>query len=398
MGYLVAFNRDRDHYQVPVALAEQGLLSGLVTDYYAGATWPRVPALAHRSDPALPPELVTTAYRSLAIQAVQQAAVRLGLKVPHPARLSDDLIADRTRRLLRHDPSSDLFLYSGLAGRIYRQEPGRFRALFQYHPSPRLVRAAMLDDDLLKDADWLPEPEEARSAWKERIHDEELEHSDLFFCASSFTRRGLLEEGVPPARVRVAPYGCAPVSSPQTFPDEQAPAVPTFLFVGQGVRRKGLHLLLAAWEAAALRSARLRIIASRIDPAIAARAARSPNVELSGAVSAAGLRSAMSTADTLVLPSLVEGFGLVIGEALGSGLRVIASTNTGLVDYGVPAPAGRIVAAGRVHDLREALVEFAENFDRSRPYRSAALESARRNDWARFRSGIRAGLPTAERN
>src|SRR4051794_33607933 len=130
MKWIVAANRDRDHYQVPIALAERNRLAQLVTDYYEGATRPRIPALRHRRDPALPASLVTTAYGTLAVEIAQRVAVRSGFKMAHPTRTGDYFISRTTERVLHRFPQSDLFLYSGYAAPVFKRERDRFRALF----------------------------------------------------------------------------------------------------------------------------------------------------------------------------------------------------------------------------------------------------------------------------
>ena len=73
MGYIVAFNRDRDSYQVPLALAERWLLDRFVTDYYAGVSRIRVPRLDHRSVEGVPVSNVTSVPSAMMLQAAWKA-------------------------------------------------------------------------------------------------------------------------------------------------------------------------------------------------------------------------------------------------------------------------------------------------------------------------------------
>lgn len=105
----------------------------------------------------------------------------------------------------------------------------------------------------------------------------------------------------------------------------------------------------------------------------------------------------MQQADTFVLPSLVEGFGLVLSEALAEGCRLIASSNTGLVDMQLPEAIGTVVKAGSVDSLVQALKKAEETYDPNRPYMEIAFEEAERLSWKNFRSKVQeAALTTLE--
>ena len=68
-------NRDRDSYQVPLALAEAGWLQALVTDVYASDRLARlVPSLAHRRVAGVSAELSRS---SLTAVLVQMAGIKL---------------------------------------------------------------------------------------------------------------------------------------------------------------------------------------------------------------------------------------------------------------------------------------------------------------------------------
>lgn len=385
VGYIVGFNRDRDSYQVPLALAEHGQLDGFVTDYYRGALPIRLRSLDHRYREGIGPEHVTLAKKALLVQVVHGLRQKIGQRPSFPAASVDSSISRTISQLATKHRDSDLLLYSGYAAQAFNDHPSRRKTLFQYHPSPELIRAAMIEDELADAAEWQPEPETLRGR-KDDIFDEETQLADRALCASSFTQRGLIAAGLKPSSVAVIPYGCPTPAAPSMSRKNGGPT--KFLFVGQGVQRKGLHLLLEAWRRAAITTATLTVVASRMDPAIGAFAARTPNLRLLPAVPQRQLDSLMDDADVLVLPSLVEGFGLVLGEGLARGCRLIASTNTGIVDMNLPSSIATTVPAGQVEPLMEALVKASSQDEEKMELDRAARSEAARLSWRSFREGI----------
>ncbi|MCB4207990.1 glycosyltransferase family 4 protein [Arthrobacter sp. UM1] len=385
MSFVVAFNRDRDSYHAARAFAEVGQLRRFVTDYYAKA-WPvQLPGLQHRSAESVPPSLVTPSLQALLRQLPYEALRRVG-PVDFPSHAVEGALGRTAARVARQNPDADLFLYSGSAAQAFAGPSTGRRILFQYHPSPSFIEETMRTVDELGSArPWTPEAEVDSPAMQAR-HLQETSLADAVVCASGFTRQGLLASGVPAERISVVPYGC-----PEPLP--LAPVEPTrtcrFLFVGQGVQRKGLHILLEAWRRARLPGARLRIVASRLDPQMEDFARGLTNVQITPRVSREELRRLMAEADTFVLPSLVEGFGLVLGEALSSGARLIASDNTGLADLPLDPAVKTVVRAGRVEPLVEALRQARETFEPRRAYRELCVAEAAAHSWAVFRQGVR---------
>src|SRR6185437_7702851 len=111
---------------------------------------------------------------------------------------------------------------------------------------------------------------------------------------------------------------------------------PVFAFVGSGIVRKGLNLLLKAWALAGIEGKLL--IAGRLDHdirSICARELARPDVQELGFVR--DVASAYRDADVFVFPSHEEGGPQVTYEAAGCGLPSIVS----------PMGAGRIVRDGR---------------------------------------------------
>ncbi|MBK6886818.1 MAG: glycosyltransferase family 4 protein [Tetrasphaera sp.] len=389
MGFIVAHNRDRDWYHVPLALAEVGLLDRFVTDYYTGASRIHVPTLGHRRTRGIDPDAVVCSWPALIAQLPFEAA-RRWYPLDFPSYVVESALGHTVAAVARQCPKSDLLLYSGSARQAFRGPTTGRRVLFQYHPSPSFIEGVVEGVDELADAgDWIQEAE-VDSPTRDRAHQEEVARADLVLCASTFTKTGLIAEGVEPERIKVVPYGTPPISSVDPVP--AVDPVCRFIFVGQGVARKGLHLLIEAWRRASLDRATLTLVTSRLDPAIAEFGRSVPGIEWVGRLSRADLDRRLSASDTLVLPSLVEGFGLVLGEGLASGTRLIATRNTGLPDMEVPAGLATIVEPGRVEPLRQALVDHAATYLAERPYREDALTAADRLSWVNFRGAVRRGL------
>lgn len=158
---------------------------------------------------------------------------------------------------------------------------------------------------------------------------ERLEHepaaADFCIVASEFTRQSLLRVGVASAKIKVLPLGvdvhdfaCAPRSPDGPF---------RILFVGGIGQRKGIKYLLEAYQK--MRTPRTELVlAGPIAGSGKALATYSQCYTYLGRLDQRDVIREMHKAHVLVLPSAFEGFGLVIPEAMATGMPVIASTHS----------------------------------------------------------------------
>jgi glycosyltransferase involved in cell wall biosynthesis len=175
--------------------------------------------------------------------------------------------------------------------------------------------------------------------------------------------------GVDRARVVVAPHGPGQVEqAPEPRPDRGDGPL---LFVGDTEPRKNLAGLLAAY-------ARYRAEAQDPAPLVlagaAAAAAGEPGVTGAPDPSPAGLSALLDGARALVHPSLHEGFGLPLVEAMALGVPVVAVASAGAREVCGPAavlvePDGLAGAIGRVAGDAGLRADLAERgWERARGY------------------------------
>jgi glycosyltransferase involved in cell wall biosynthesis len=138
--------------------------------------------------------------------------------------------------------------------------------------------------------------------------------------------------GVAAERVHVIPEAPAlPIG------DAPVPAGPYLLGVGDLRAKKNWWRLVGAWRRLRAEGLPHRLVIAGGDAGEAAalrRAAGPEPLELPGYVDDARLDALMRGADALVHPSLYEGFGLVILEALARGTPVAAARATALPETG----------------------------------------------------------------
>jgi phosphatidylinositol alpha-mannosyltransferase len=97
------------------------------------------------------------------------------------------------------------------------------------------------------------------------------------------------------------------------------------LFVGRPEIRKGWDLLLSAWEKVlrALPDATLHVVGF-------SDVGRYASIRFHGKLDDASLRSLLGSVGLVVCPSRIEGFGLIVAEALASGTPVVACDVAGV--------------------------------------------------------------------
>ena len=155
------------------------------------------------------------------------------------------------------------------------------------------------------------------------------------------------------------------------------------VFVGQAVDRKGLPVLLSAFEG--LRDyvdAELTIIGATeddVEPLLIDPRA----VSVAGLVDDAEKQRLLAEADLLVAPSLGgESFGMVLTEAFAAGTPVVASDIAGYRDVVTNGDNGLLVPHGDPVALAEALRDLALDPDRRAELGRGAAASAAQYGWA----------------
>lgn len=192
---------------------------------------------------------------------------------------------------------------------------------------------------------------------------EEYQLADWHCVASTVVRNQLVDEGVSPERIWVAPYG----ADPKVFfppPSNNPPRRRRIVFAGQLTLRKGLRALFAAWRDGALpRDLELDCYGT-IGPDVAAELALvqgDARVHLRGPVSQVQLAAELRQSAMLVLPSLEEAFGLVVPQALNCGVPCIVSDRVGAADLIQPQRNGSIFPTGDSAALAREITWWLKN-------------------------------------
>ena len=273
---------------------------------------------------------------------IEHLALPQGFPAPSP----DDL--RETGRLLCALAPDDLLLIDGLAFGAFTRDllavlPRRTVALV-HHP-------LALETGLL--------PHDARAlAASERMA---LAHAAHVIVTSPTTGDALVADyGVGAARITVAVPGVAPARRARGSGGGLH-----ILAVGSVTPRKGHDVLVTALAGLAALDWRLTIVGSlERAPEHAQALARqiatqglSSRIVLAGEVEDAGLEALYESADVFVMPSLYEGYGMVLGEAMARGLPIVTTTG-GAAAQTVPDGAALKVGPGDPVALTDALARL----------------------------------------
>jgi len=191
--------------------------------------------------------------------------------------------------------------------------------------------------------------------------DEEYALADWHCAASNVVRDQLLARGIPAERVWVVPYG----ADRRIFHPDGRPAPGRFRIVFAGLLglRKGLKTLLDALTLLDRDDWQIDFYGGVLGESNAdldRYLGRTP-LKFHGPVSQAALADAFRASSVLVLPSLEEGFGLVVPQALSCGLPCIVSDRVGARDLIRKRDNGSVVAVQDPQDLASKLLWWSQH-------------------------------------
>jgi len=257
---------------------------------------------------------------------------------------SDVLPPNSSRRLLWKGSPRSADLFHGLNQRIdarYRRTVATFHDLF------------------VMSGDYSTPDFRARFAAQAR---DAAERSDLIIAVSQFTA-GQLQQllKVDPARIRVIRHGVRP--APRTLSPSPVARERMILFVGAIQRRKNIVRLVEAFEgvAAGWKLVLAGSFGFGAEEALQ-RIERSPrrgDIEVPGYVPDRDLETLYQRASVFAFPSLDEGFGMPVLDAMACGVPVLTSNVSALPE--VAGNAALLVDPADVQSLAEGLRKLTED-------------------------------------
>lgn len=213
--------------------------------------------------------------------------------------------------------------------------------------------------------------------------DEELKMADAIFVASSFTKQSILQDF--PYKVKapiyVIPYGFPDILGQRIYESTKNRKL-KFLYVGRLSQSKGLSYLFEAIKSFKA-DIELTIVGTKIG--------YNENLEqnLKEHTYIPYLRhdkvlELMRTQDVFVFPSLFEGFGMVVTEAMSQGTPVIATDKTCAIDFIQNGVNGWIVESASTHSLSNAIKDVLANKGNLETIGRAAMQTAAQRPWRKY--------------
>jgi glycosyltransferase involved in cell wall biosynthesis len=189
-------------------------------------------------------------------------------------------------------------------------------------------------------------------------------------------------------KILTVPLGAPPPLPKDSLPSEPQPTL-RVIYVGTVSVRKGAHYLLRAWERVAGPGMELHLYGAILLPDSVCKAAlagrNGGRIVFHGSIPARQLGDVYEQSSVLVLPTLCDGFGQVVTDALAHGLPVITTSNAGAADIVEHGKSGLIIPAADEDALAAALEWCADHRPPLFDMREAALAAAGSWTWAHFR-------------
>jgi glycosyltransferase involved in cell wall biosynthesis len=227
-----------------------------------------------------------------------------------------------------------------------------------------------------------------------RVKDEEIGLADHVLTVSDMARDSYLEAGVSASKVHAIALGAdLDLFRPPDAPRRLEPDQPLrLLFAGATIPRKGFDVLLAALDrvAEAIATAgsgggfELRLAGPSTDDAWRAR----PWASSAGSVGQAALVEEMRRAHLLVLPSRNDSYGMVVAEAMATGLPVLVSDQVGAKELVRDGVNGWVVPAGDAQALARRVLACVEHPSTVLGLATAARATAETATWSAYEQRV----------
>jgi glycosyltransferase involved in cell wall biosynthesis len=345
--YVVVHSGKRDAYQIASSLAAVGQLEKLVTDDY-------ILRYFINGERTIPLALVHTSWMALLNKVLYIFTKKIKFQKKKDRRLS------KAAAKICNEHRALFLTYSYYAFPGFNiLDSGIKKILFQLHPHPMFLKKLFKEEIRL-----LPIAKSSLGQEHEMRADDiyitllgqEASQADHVLCASSFTKATLIEE-LNINNIKVIPYGVDTTAFPFVNRSIRKEGdIMRVLFVGSLNQRKGVYYLLnSIYEIQKFCKVELVIVGRGIFESSILDSFKIDCLHIHQDVTQKELIAQYHKAHVFVLPSIGEGFGQVLLEAMSTGLPVISTFHTSCSDLVVDGVEGYTIPIRSVKLLNQKL-------------------------------------------
>lgn len=192
---------------------------------------------------------------------------------------------------------------------------------------------------------------------------DEYNLADKIITPSTFTKKSFLAKGFDKKKIYIAPLvieNKIPHFNKRKLNNSDSL---TFAFVGENILRKGLIYVVNAWKLLGNNHKHKLIIRSNSSYIYSSKLIKNSLSQKGILIKEyyKDIGNFYKEIDVLCLPSIDEGFGMVVLEAMSYGIPVIISENVGAKDFVINGVNGLIVKKQSAHDILNGMQFFINN-------------------------------------
>lgn len=355
------------HYRYASSLNKANILSVFVSGF-----------------PRLSPRAKITELKQKLFRAdILQTVYLLSLKMRASKKMSDYLAylakIEQDFACKKFMKEADVFVFyngNGLSSCNYANKIGKITVVEVVNSHVEYQEDLLREEHLNLNLPWEP----FHKKDKERRL-KEYEAADYILLPSEFVKQSFLGKGFPEEKLLKVPYG---FTIPVQKGNKNIQAHTTFnvLYVGSISVRKGIRYLIEAFKSLEIPNKKLIIVGPMEAISGIEDIEITDNIEFTGILKGTHLEKIYQWADVFCLPTIEDGYGLVLGEALSYGLPLITTTNSGGLDLITEGIEGFIVPIRDVVAIHEKLKLLSSDTKLLDKMKLAALsKAAGMNGW-----------------
>lgn len=276
-----------------------------------------------------------------------------------------------------------------------------FEMIKKYAPNIQLVLDVSIANRLYMKSNYIKDIEKFGDAklkdeqlilWDKRVCSRikrEMELADHFIVASNMSKESLIYSDVREESITIIPYGVdfdRFEFAQKSDKDLNAPL--KMIYVGQISRRKGLHHLLKYTRENAGKVSLKLAGDLNVEYDLYKEYSNDLNIDFLGFVTRDKLAEVYKESDVFIFPTLGEGFGLVVLEALSCGVPVICSDLAGGNDAIKDGINGFVFKAGNDIDMDQKIDKIISGEVSLSELSANARKSVEYYTWSRYKNAV----------